>query len=162
MYLHSLNFICHGIKSSEILLDQDFNVTLGNFEPQKKEVAPTTIVFDTLGHLDPYYVTTGNWSVKSDIYGFGMLLLETLTGLRIINIERLKELANLITSSSQFLEKERELKKIMDPRLQNNYSKEGAFECIVVALECLAKTPMDRPSSEEVLGSLEKIYSIHK
>lgn len=95
--------------------------------------------------------------MKTDIYGFGVVLLETLTGLRAWDVNRPDEKHNLVYWVSPILAR-REINTIMDSRLKKNYPLEGAFECATLALRCLANRPKDRPSSEEVLHTLEQIY----
>lgn len=105
---------------------------------------------------------TGRLSVKTDIYGFGVVLLETLTGLRAWDVMRPLEQRNLVNWASPFLAKRSELKEVMDPRLEQKYPLEAAFKCALLTLRCVAYEPKDRPSSEEVLRSLEQIYADSK
>lgn len=87
------------------------------------------------------------------------MLLETLTALPAIGSNRPDEQYSLVYWASQILATRRNLTEIMDPRLEQNYPLEGAFECGALALRCVANRPKDRPSSEEVLQSLEQIYT---
>ncbi|KAL7592959.1 hypothetical protein Lser_V15G33710 [Lactuca serriola] len=158
-YMHSLKdqVIHRDLKPSNILLDEDFNAKLGAFEwarigPETGETYIITSLAGTLGYLDPEYVKTGRLRVSSDIYSFGVVLLETLSGRPI-----LEHKFNLVEWASPFIASRNKLKKIMDPRLEKKYPIKGAFECATLALRCLAKG-RDRPSSEEVLRSLEQIY----
>ncbi|MFS7950610.1 putative non-specific serine/threonine protein kinase [Helianthus anomalus] len=54
------------------------------------------------------------------------------------------------------------LKEILDPRFKGKYPLKGASKCLALALRCVSNKPKDRPSSEEVLQSLEHIYAHHK
>ncbi|KAJ9550794.1 hypothetical protein OSB04_014839 [Centaurea solstitialis] len=168
-YLHSSKpqVILRGFKSADILLDQDFNAKLGDFGlakhgPDIGETHVSTGVMGTYGYAAPEYIATGHLTAKSDIYGFGVVLLETLTGLRVLDTNRPASQQNLVEWKRPILARRNKLKKIMDPRLQQNYSLKAAFKCTELASKCLAREPRLRPSSEEVLQSLEQIYAIDK
>ncbi|GKD56967.1 putative transferase, protein kinase RLK-Pelle-RLCK-VIIa-2 family protein, partial [Tanacetum coccineum] len=180
VYLHSSQnqVMCRGVKASDILLDKvltlnvyglmlDFTAKLADFGLAKSTVEiiylythVSSSVMGTRGYVDPAYIATGHVWVKSDIYGFGVVLLETLTGLRVIDKTRPAKKRNLVKLARPVLGTRKELKKIIDPRLKKNYPLEGAFKCAALALRCLERRPKDRPSSEEVLQSLEDIYML--
>lgn len=86
--------------------------------------------------------------------------METLTGLRAWDIKRVDEQHNLVYWTIPIL-KRGEIDTIIDPHLKTNYPPKAALEsCVALALKCLVYEPKDRPSSEEVLRSLEKIYDV--
>ncbi|CAH1449654.1 unnamed protein product [Lactuca virosa] len=168
-YIHSSKrqLIHRDVKSSNILLDQDFNAKLGGFElarffPETEtgKTVVSTSVMGTYHYADPVYINTGRLSVKSDIYGFGVVLLEILTGRR-ATVQPSPQ-TNLVKWASSSLASRSKLKKIMDPCLKQKYPPNGAFRCAALVLRCLSEDQKDRPSSEEVLGSLEQIYAINK
>lgn len=109
-----------------------------------------------------HFNIAGELSMKTDIYSFGVILLEILTGQRALDSKRPPYQFDLVKWTTPFLADRRELKKIIDPRLEQNYPLERAFECAALALRCLAKDPKDRPTSEEVLWGLEQIYVVNK
>ncbi|KAJ9550893.1 hypothetical protein OSB04_014938 [Centaurea solstitialis] len=167
-YLHLSNVILRGVKPSDILLDQVFNAKLGDFRIARSapeigdaDVSSTHIV-GTFGYMDPKYMMTGRFSVKSDIYSFGVVLLQTLTSLKPFDMNRRREQINLVEWLSPILGDKEELKKIIDPRLEKNYPEEGVLEYAKLALRCLAEEPEDRPSSEEVLQYLKQIDGVTK
>ncbi|GJU69240.1 probable serine/threonine-protein kinase PIX13 [Tanacetum coccineum] len=156
VYLHS--------SQNQVIYRDDFTAKLADFAfaksgPKFGESHVTTRVMGTYGYAAPEYMATGHLYVKSDIYGFGVVLLETLTGLKVKDNTRGDEKHNLVEWARPILGSKRKLKKIMDPRLKQNYPLEGAFKCTALALRCLKIYPKDRPSSEEVLQSLEEIYA---
>ncbi|KAJ9550888.1 hypothetical protein OSB04_014933 [Centaurea solstitialis] len=166
-YLHSSNVILCRVKPDEILLDQGFNAKLGDFEvarygPEIEDTEVSTRVAGTLGYLDPKYAIRGYLSEKSDVYSLGVVLLETLTSRQPINRRLPNEQIYLVDWAIPILEDKGELKKIIDPRLKKNYPEEGVFEYAKLALRCLAEEPKDRPSSEEVLSTLEQIDVVTK
>lgn len=89
-------------------------------------------------------------------------MLETLTGQRAYDMKRLNHDRYLTKWACPFFVDTIKLKKIMDPRLEQNYSLEGAFKCAKLAARCVAEGLEDRPSSEEVLRGLEQIYAATK
>ncbi|GJW18817.1 serine/threonine/dual specificity protein kinase, catalytic domain-containing protein [Tanacetum coccineum] len=161
-YLHSSKdqVVCRGVHSSDILLDQaHYGLAKSGYEFEK------TIFSASISRhqiIDPEYMRTGHFNAKSDIFGFGVVLLEILTALPAIGGNGLSEEYCLVDWAGKILADRRNLKEIMDPRLEQNYPLEGAFACGVLALRCVANEPEDRPSIEEVLKSLEQIYAIRK
>ncbi|KAD4585298.1 hypothetical protein E3N88_22899 [Mikania micrantha] len=161
-HLHSNNIVSRGLKSSDILLDKDFNAKLGDFGLMRKcgsETGKThvsTRVMGTYGYAAPEYIATGHLTAKCDIYGLGMVLLESITGRRAMDAQRPKGQKSLVEWATRVGPN---LKKIMDPRLNGKYPRHLASEYIAVALRCVANNPKDRPSGEEVLQSLEQIYA---
>ncbi|XP_071740558.1 receptor like protein kinase S.2-like [Rutidosis leptorrhynchoides] len=161
-YLHSKDpVICGGVQSSHILLDQDFNAKLIDFGLEKSSLRIKT-VYSTLiaSHyiIDPEYMRTGHYNVKSDIYGLGVVLLEILTALPAIGNNNPDEQYSLVQWARQILSSRRNLTEKMDERLKQNYPIDGSFQCGALALKCVANNANDRPTIEQVLQSLEYIY----
>lgn len=103
-YLHeSANppVIYRDLRSSHIMLDDDFNVRLSDFGMiklsggDKMNHAPPRIM-GTYGYCAPEYVRTGHVTLKSDVYSFGVVLLELITGRRVIDTTRPNEEQNLV------------------------------------------------------------------
>lgn len=103
---------------------------------------------------------TGHLYVKSDVYGFGVVLLELLTGFRALDTNRPAREQNLVEWARPSLTDKKKLKKIMDPRLEDQYPLKGAFQAAGLIVKCLESDPKSRPSMEEILESLEKINAI--
>lgn len=93
--------------------------------------------------------------MKSDIYSFGVVLFETLTGQRAWEP---KFGFTLVKWARPFLADRGKIKDIIDQCLNQNYPLQGAFECVALATRCVATNREARPSSEEVLQSLERIF----
>ncbi|KAL8232362.1 hypothetical protein R6Q57_002140 [Mikania cordata] len=140
----------------------DFNAKLGDFGLVRKcgsetgETHVSTRVMGTLGYVAPEYFMTGHLTAKCDIYGLGVVLLESITGRKAMNAQRPKGQQKLVEWATRVGPN---LKKIMDPRLEGNYPQHLASEYVAVALRCVAPNPKHRPSGEEVLQSLEQIYA---
>ncbi|KAI3441155.1 uncharacterized protein J3R85_002388 [Psidium guajava] len=95
--------------------------------------------------------------VKSDVFGFGVVLLEMLTGLRAVDPSRPSGQENLVEWVKPYLSERRKLKTIMDSMLQGKYPSKLVYEIAQLALNCLAPEPKSRPSMEEVVRTLETL-----
>lgn len=103
-YLHEKAnppIIYRDLKSSNILLDENFNPKLSDFGlaklgPTGDKAHVSSRVMGTYGYCAPEYARTGHLTVKSDVYSFGVVLLELITGRRVIDTARPKEEQNLV------------------------------------------------------------------
>lgn len=166
-FLHTSekSVIYRDFKSSNILLDGAFNAKLSDFGlaklgPANGNSHVTTRVMGTYGYAAPEYVATGHLYVRSDVYGFGVVLLEMLTGIRALDTNRPSGEQNLVEWAKPSLSDKKKLKKIMDPRLIEKYPMKGALQVAQLILTCLESDPKIRPSMEIVLEELEKINAI--
>ncbi|XVE94412.1 hypothetical protein REPUB_Repub02eG0006200 [Reevesia pubescens] len=168
-FLHTSekSVIYRDFKASNILLDGAYNAKLSDFGlakfgPINGHSHVTTRVMGTYGYAAPEYVATGHLYVKSDVYGFGVVLLEMLTGLRALDTNRPSGEHNLVEWAKRSLTEKRKLKKIMDPRLEDKYPLKAALQTGELILKCLESDPKNRPSMEEVLETLQKISAINE
>ncbi|XP_061998025.1 probable serine/threonine-protein kinase PIX13 isoform X2 [Rosa rugosa] len=168
-FLHSSEkqIIYRDFKASNILLDGNYNAKISDFGLAK--LGPTggdshvsTRVMGTYGYAAPEYIATGHLYVKSDVYGFGVVLLEILTGLRALDTKRPKEQLNLVDWAKPLLPHRRKLKTIMDARMEGQYSFKAALQTANITLKCLAPDPKSRPSMKEVLEELEQVQAIRE
>lgn len=104
--------------------------------------------------------STGHLYVKSDVYGFGVVLLEMLTGKKALDTNRPTKEHNLVEWARPSLKDKRKLKQIMDPRFQEQYPINAAMQGAQLIMHCLEADPKNRPSMEEVLCTLRKINEI--
>lgn len=81
------------VKAANILLDEEFEAVVGDFGLAKlmdyKDTHVTTAVRGTIGHIAPEYLSTGKSSEKTDVFGYGIMLLELITGQRAFDLARL-------------------------------------------------------------------------
>ncbi|XP_019435802.1 PREDICTED: probable serine/threonine-protein kinase PBL11 isoform X3 [Lupinus angustifolius] len=167
-FLHtSEKVIYRDFKASNILLDGSYNAKISDFGlaklgPSASQSHVTTRVMGTYGYAAPEYVATGHLYVKSDVYGFGVVLVEMLTAQRALDPTRPSAQLNLTDWVKPYLHDRRKLKSIMDSRLEGKYPSKAAFRIAQLALKCLAPEHKQRPSMNEVLESLERIEAANK
>lgn len=98
--------------------------------------------------------------MKSDVYGFGVVLLEITTGLRAHDMNRRSEQRNLVDWAKPILEKRKKIKSLMDARIEGQYSPRAAMLVGDLTLKCLETDPRRRPSMQEVLEALEQVEEL--
>ncbi|KAL0432743.1 UNVERIFIED_CONTAM: Somatic embryogenesis receptor kinase [Sesamum latifolium] len=162
-YLHDHcdpKIIHRDVKAANILLDEEFEAVVGDFGLAKlmdyKDTHVTTAVRGTIGHIAPEYLSTGKSSEKTDVFGYGIMLLELITGQRAFDLARLANDDDvMLLDWVKGLLKEKKLEMLVDPDLQNNYVEAEVEQLIQVALLCTQSSPMDRPKMSEVVRMLE-------
>lgn len=166
-FLHAAEkqVIYRDFKASNILLDSNYNPKLSDFGLAKNGPTGdishiTTRVVGTYGYAAPEYVATGHLYVKSDVYGFGVVLLEMLSGRRALDENRPSDEYNLIDWAKPYLADRRKLPRLMDPRLEGQYPSKGALQAAQLTQKCLAGEPKNRPHMKEVVETLELIESL--
>ncbi|KAK8684145.1 hypothetical protein V6N13_040176 [Hibiscus sabdariffa] len=121
-----------------------------------KDTHVTTAVRGTIGHIAPEYLSTGKSSEKTDVFGYGIMLLELITGQRAFDLARLANDDDvMLLDWVKGLLKEKKLELLVDPDLQTNYVDTEVEQLIQVALLCTQGSPMDRPKMSEVVRMLE-------
>nr|AEC46977.1 somatic embryogenesis receptor-like kinase [Ananas comosus]AEZ52378.1 somatic embryogenesis receptor-like kinase 3 [Ananas comosus] len=162
-YLHDHcdpKIIHRDVKAANILLDEEFEAVVGDFGLAKlmdyKDTHVTTAVRGTIGHIAPDYLSTGKSSEKTDVFGYGIMLLELITGQRAFDLARLANDDDvMLLDWVKALLKEKKLEMLVDPDLQNNYIDVEVESLIQVALLCTQSSPMERPKMSEVVRMLE-------
>ncbi|CAN8267210.1 unnamed protein product [Cochlearia groenlandica] len=161
-YLHDIKVIYRDFKSSNVLLDDEFCPKLSDFGlaregPQGDNTHVTTARVGTHGYAAPEYVQTGHLRIKSDVYSYGVVLYEIITGRR--TIERNKPAAGqrLLDWVKEYPADSQRFSVIVDPRLRNNYPALGARSLAKLADLCLKKSDKERPTMETVVERLKKI-----
>ncbi|KAJ0546334.1 putative transferase, protein kinase RLK-Pelle-RLCK-VIIa-2 family [Helianthus annuus] len=168
-FLHSpeAKVIYRDFKSSNILIDSNYNAKLSDFGlakdgPVDGKSHVSTRVMGTYGYAAPEYMATGHLTARSDIYSFGVVLLEILTGRRCIDKNRPTGEQILVEFVKPYLTSKRRILYIMDPRLVGQYSPNVAMRAAMLATKCLLKEPKHRPTADEVVKALEQLQDLQK
>ncbi|CAN6483585.1 unnamed protein product [Victoria cruziana] len=160
LYLHEgweVEVLHRDIKASNVMLDQDMNGRLGDFGLARLyehgQMAHTTRVVGTVGYMAPEVVKSGKASVKTDVFGFGMLILEVLCGRRPIEDGK----PDLVRWLSSLLD-EGEVLSALDPRLKDSLTHVDLGEAdrfLRLGLVCTSESPRARPTMRQAVKVLE-------
>ncbi|KAF3580282.1 hypothetical protein DY000_02033485 [Brassica cretica] len=168
-YLHEdchPRIIHRDIKSSNILLDNSFEALVADFGLAKiaqeldLNTHVSTRVMGTFGYMAPEYATSGKLSEKADVYSYGVILLELITGRKPVDTsqplgdESLVEWAKPLLS--QAIENE-EFGELVDPRLGGNFIAAEMFRMVEAAAACVRHSAARRPKMSQVVRALDTL-----
>lgn len=161
-FLRSTAIFHRDIKSSNILLDENFRAVVSDFGLSRSvsidRTHLTTVVGGTFGYLDPEYFCTGQLNDKSDVYAFGVVLSELLTGKKAIpsrgSAGRVGE--GLVFQFRSSIKSNR-LFEIVDKTIWDEEEKEIIALVANIALKCLKRSARRRPCMKEVAAELEHL-----
>ncbi|KAL7124301.1 hypothetical protein ABFS83_14G039500 [Erythranthe nasuta] len=164
-YLHSLaqqSFIHRDLKPSNILLSDDMRAKVADFGLVKNapdgNCSVETRLAGTFGYLAPEYAATGRVTTKVDVYAFGVVLMEIITGRKALDETMPYEKSHLVTWFRRVLVSKDNLKKSIDPTLEpDDATYESICKVAELAGHCTAREPYQRPDmghAVNVLGPL--------
>ncbi|XP_077216875.1 uncharacterized protein LOC143851261 isoform X20 [Tasmannia lanceolata] len=164
-YLHedsSPRVIHRDFKSSNILLEHDFTPKVSDFGLARTALEEgnehiSTRVMGTFGYVAPEYAMTGHLLVKSDVYSYGVVLLELLTGRKPVDMSQPPGQENLVTWARPLLTSKEGLETIIDPALGPHYPFDSVAKVAAIASMCVQPEVSHRPFMGEVVQALKLV-----
>ncbi|KAK3039114.1 hypothetical protein RJ639_028860 [Escallonia herrerae] len=165
-YLHNQAnppVIYRDLKPSNILLDEGYHPKLSDFGlakfgPSEDKSHVSTRVMGTHGYCAPEYGASGKLTMKSDIYSFGVVLLELITGRRALESSG-SEKRSLVEWARPMLRDRENFVQLADPRLRGHFSESALRRFLETALMCLRTEAHKRPSVSDVVLALDYLAS---
>lgn len=164
-YLHedsSPRVIHRDFKSSNILLEDDFTPKVSDFglartalEEENKHIS--TRVMGTFGYVAPEYAMTGHLLVKSDVYSYGVVLLELLTGRKPVDMSQPPGQENLVAWARPLLTNQEDLESIIDSSLGPDFPFDSIAKVSAIASMCVQPEVSHRPFMGEVVQALKLV-----
>ncbi|CAM8878673.1 unnamed protein product [Rhodiola kirilowii] len=146
------------IKSSNILLDKQWNPKVSDFGLAKllgsERSYVTTRVMGTFGYVAPEYASTGMLNERSDVYSFGILLMEMISGRNPVDYSRPPGEVNLVEWLKSMVTN-RNAEGVLDPKITEKPSSRALKRALLVALRCVDPNAQKRPKMGQVIHMLE-------
>eukprot|EP00250_Pteridium_aquilinum_P019029 c24262_g1_i1 orf=980-4132(+) len=166
-YLHedsNPRVIHRDFKASNILLENDFNPKVSDFglakaAPDEGSGHLSTRVMGTFGYVAPEYAMTGHLLVKSDVYSYGVVLLELLSGRKPVDMSQPPGQENLVTWARPLLTSKEGLELLVDPALEGNFPLDNLVKVAAIASMCVQPEVSHRPFMGEVVQALKLVYN---
>ncbi|XP_024968217.1 probable leucine-rich repeat receptor-like serine/threonine-protein kinase At3g14840 [Cynara cardunculus var. scolymus] len=160
-FLHEesrLKIVHRDIKATNVLLDKNLNAKISDFGLAKLDEEDnthiSTRIAGTYGYMAPEYALRGYLTDKADVYSYGIVLLEIVSGVA-NTVDRAKQNHFILLDRAIALKNGGNLMELVDPRLGSDYDVQEATVVINLALLCTTISPTDRPAMSAVVSMLE-------
>ncbi|XP_028752488.1 probable serine/threonine-protein kinase PBL7 [Neltuma alba] len=160
LHEHAATPVIHrDFKSNNVVLDHNFRAKVSDFGlakmgSEKINGQVSTRVLGTTGYLAPEYASTGKLTTKSDVYSYGVVLLELLTGRVPVDIKRPPGEHVLVSWALPRLTSREKVMEMVDPALRGQYSKKDLVQVAAIAAMCIQPEADYRPLMTDVVQSL--------
>ncbi|XP_021723272.1 probable LRR receptor-like serine/threonine-protein kinase IRK [Chenopodium quinoa] len=160
-HLHKMNIVHYNLKSSNILIDNSDEAKVGDFGlarllPMLDRYILSSKIQSALGYMAPEFACkTVKITEKCDVYGFGILVLEIVTGRK--PVEYMEDDVVVLAEMVRGALEEGKAEDCIDQRLQGNFVAEEVIPVIKLGLICASQVPSNRPDMAEVVNILELI-----
>ncbi|KAK9998473.1 hypothetical protein SO802_018076 [Lithocarpus litseifolius] len=156
--------IYRDLKCSNILLGEEYHPKLSDFGlakvgPSGDKTHVSTRVMGTYGYCAPDYAMTGQLTFKSDIYSFGVVLLELITGRKAIDSTKSSKEQNLVAWARPLFKDRKYFPQMVDPLLQGQYPMRGLYQALAISAMCVQEQPNMRPVIADVVSALNYLAS---
>ncbi|NP_001288898.1 protein kinase APK1B, chloroplastic-like [Brassica rapa] len=165
-FLHSAEtqVIYRDFKTSNILLDSNYNAKLSDFGlakdgPTGDNSHVSTRVIGTYGYVDPGYLLNGHLTTKSDVYSYGVVLLEMLSGRKVVDNNRPPREQKLVDWAKPLLANKKKVSRVIDNRIRDQISVKEAHKVATQVFRCLDVDKNQRPNMNEIVFHLENIQA---
>ncbi|XP_022747924.1 probable serine/threonine-protein kinase PBL25 [Durio zibethinus] len=151
--------ICRDLKSSNVLLDEQFNAKLSDIgldklRPSADKMPMQSSVMGTYGYIAPEYSRSGKLTTVADVYSFGVVLLELITGRRAIDTTKPVNEQNLVAWAQPIFREPKMYPDMADPLLKKRFPERGLNQAVAIAAMCLQDEASARPLMSDLVIAL--------